>query len=439
MLFSFVFLTLIFSVFGKPIRQFKRYDLDCNGTPDLCVVEGGTARCLLSGGAYTTFPASSTIICPTATATAQSQTGSIFNAVVATPIPTHTGLERSISGLPSPAQFAADKGTRWKIELQGNLAFEGPMGNQNVMGDKGRTGKIGGKVVWNFGDMMCNDDYKVCGFGYGPAFYGTDSVMKVDCSGTQLMQNNDFVQPWSGDKAPALPQNAWGMDTTNVAPINDTHGVVFAWQIWRGAADKSYVDRGNAAAMVTLEADKPVAKRVGPLLTGSDTIQLGLLAILRDGNYIYTYSIGGASNVIVGRVPADDSVFDTSKHEFLQHGTDVWKTGIPSNADKSVGATTANPSGQFGCAVYGSVYFNTYLQKYVMLCSIYMSHVNMYTSATPYGPWSEEYSITTSGQDGLLAGSYGAHAHPSYGDGKEWYFSIGPNTVFQMFKITFNY
>ena len=68
-----------------------------------------------------------------------------------------------------------------------------------------------------------------------------------------------------------------------------------------------------------------------------------------------------------------------------------------------------------------------------------MSFVNLYTSDTPYGPWSAEYAITSSGNDGLLPGSYGSMSHPEYGCGKEWYFSIGPNSVFQVFKVTFDY
>lgn len=230
------------------------------------------------------------------------------------------------------------------------------------------------------------------------------------------------------------------MDTSNVAAINDTHGVAYAWEIWRGAADGSYVDRGNVVASVTLGQNKPLANRVGPLLTGPNSIALGLLAILRADSYIYTYSIGGPSNVIIGRVQADDSVFDSTKYEFLQHGTtNTWLNGIPSTSTTNIGATTANSGGQFGCSVYGSVFYNDYLEMYIILCNIYMSFVKMYISNTPDGPWSAEYAVTSSGNDGLLAGSYGSMSHPEYGCGREWYFSVGPNSVFQIFKVTFEY
>lgn len=230
------------------------------------------------------------------------------------------------------------------------------------------------------------------------------------------------------------------MYTSNVTEINSTHGVAFAWQAWRGASDGSMIDCGNAVASITLGSDKPIAQRVDPLLTGPDSIALGLLAILRDARYIYTYSGGGPSNIIVGRVAADDSVFNATKHEFLKHNTlDTWSSSIPVRGDFSFGATTTNSDGKFGCDVYGSVFYNSYLNKYIMLCSVYMIYVNIYTSDTPYGPWSAEYRVTSSGNDGLLPGSYGAHAHPQYGDGKEWYFSIGPNSVFQVFKVTFGY
>lgn len=291
--------------------------------------------------------------------------------------------------------------------------------------------------------MVCGDNIDTCGFAMGPGFYGTDSVMTVNTADVTVVQDNDLVNAWIDDEPPQSPQWAWGMDTSNVVAINDTHGVAFAWEIWRGASDGSIVNRGNAAAIITLGENMPIATRFGPLLTGPENIQLGLLAILRDDEYVYTYSIGGPSNIIVGRVAANDSIFDETKHEFLQYGSNnTWINGIPSSNATTLGAMTANSGGQFGCSVYGSVFFNAYLQKYVMLCSIYMSYVNMYTSSTPYGLWSAEYSIASAGDSsGLLADSYGAHAHPEYSsaDGKEWYFSIGPNSVFQVFKITFDY
>lgn len=333
-----------------------------------------------------------------------------------------------------------DKGLKWRIELQGNLSYSGALRNRKINADKGRTGKIGDKIVWNFGDMQCADDWRICGFSMGFAFYGTDSVMTVNTSNVELVQNNDFLQAWSGDTLPQSPQSAWGMDTSNVVEINSTHGVAFAWQAWRGASDGSMIDCGSAVASVTLGADKPIAQRVGPLLTGHESIALGLLAILRDDKYIYTYSRGGPSNIVIGRVLADDSVFDATKHEFLNYGTlSTWSSGIPVRDDSSFGATTLNSDGKFGCDVYGSVFYNSYLKKYILLCGIYMTFVNMYISDMPYGPWSAEYTITSSGNDGLFPGSYGAHAHPEYGDGKDWYFSIGPNSVFQVFKVTFKY
>lgn len=274
----------------------------------------------------------------------------------------------------------------------------------------------------------------------GPAFYGTDDVMVVNTTGVVNVQDNNFMQAWSGDPAPVAPQTAWGMDTSKVAPINDTHGVAYAWEIWRGASDGSIVQRGNAVAAITLGSTKPVATRVGPLLTGPDAIALGLLAILRDSDYIYTYSIGGPSNIIVGRASADDSVFDATKYQFLSHGSSTdWVSGIPEGSTTSIGATTANPSGQFGCAVYGSVFYSDYLQQYVIICNIDLSFVNMYTSPTPYGPWSAEYGLMSASTDAHVSRSYGSMVHPEYSNTNEIYMSLGPNSVFNMFRITFNY
>ena len=67
--------------------------------------------------------------------------------------------------------------------------------------------------------------------------------------------------------------------------------------------------------------------------------------------------------------------------------------GIPDSGSTVYGMTTANPSGQFGCDVYGSVFHSAYLQKYVIICTAYESFTNMYVSNTPFGPWSKEYGV----------------------------------------------
>ena len=296
--------------------------------------------------------------------------------------------------------------------------------------------------------MECDGDYHICGFSMGPAFYGTSSVMIIDTDNLESVSANTFLQPWSGDPTPQAPQSQWGMDTSNVAAINDTHGVAYAWEIWRGAADGSAVNRGNAVASITLGDDKPIATRIGPLLTGPDAVQLGLLAILNAGDgYIYTYSIGGPTNITIGRVSVDDdAVFDPSAYEFLVHSpsntSPTWTPGIPtSDPTSSIGASTANPSGFFNCNAYGSVFFSTYFKQYVIICGLFESYVNMYVSDTPYGPWSAEYRLLDSEVDQNVGGSYGPMVHREYdttGD-QEVVFSMGPDQAFNVFKVSFEY
>jgi hypothetical protein len=341
--------------------------------------------------------------------------------------------------LPSPAQFSRDKGDKWSVTYIGNISYTDEMQSKSLDGDKCRTGQIGDKVIWSCGDMECSGEYWLCGFSGGPAFYGTDDVMVINTTGVVNVNDNNFMVPWKGEE-PVAPQTTWGMDTSNVAPINDTHGVAFAFEIWRGATDGSFVNAGNAVASITLGPTKPIATRIGPLLTGPDEIQLGLQGILRDGDYIYTYSMGGPSLIIVGRVPADDSVFDATKHEFLAYGSNTtWVPGIPTHTTKTIGATTADSSGQFGCGSYGSVFYSEYLEKYVMVCGIDLSWVNMYLSPTPYGPWSAEYGLLSHTTDAHVLGSYGPMVHPEYGNTNEFYMSMGPNSKFNVFKFTFNY
>ncbi|KAJ6458617.1 hypothetical protein C8R47DRAFT_145914 [Mycena vitilis] len=359
---------------------------------------------------------------------------------------------RATGTLPDPATFKNVNGTQWSIKYIGDLAFTDTLQAKGLAGDKCRSSVLGSKVIWNCGDMQCGDSFINCGFSMvrthyadaikskplqGAAFYGTSSVMTVDTTGIALVQDNNFAAAGSDDAQPVSPQTAFGMDTSNIAAINSTHGVAYAWEIWRGASDGSFVDRGNAVVSVTLGDTKPIATRVGPLLTDANAVQLGLLAILRDGDFIYTYSIGGPSGILVGRVAASDAVFTASAYEFLVAGsTTDWNTppSIPNAATTAYGMTTANPGGKFSCSVYGSVFFNAYLNQYVMICTAFENFTNMYVSPTPFGPWSAEY--------GLLSGwglGYGSMAHPEFSTngGQTFQFSQGPDGPFNMFEVSF--
>ena len=427
------------TIFASP-TLWKRYDLDCNGVPDECSIDSsGNAQCILSNGLTTTF-ATATYIASCTSSTSTS-----------TAAPSSTTAVRSAASsaasatLPSPSQFALDNGTKWTITYVGDLGFTGTLRDQSLGGDKCRSSTLGDQVLWNCGDMMCGSSVFTCGFSMGPSFYGTDSVMFVNASAFTNIGDDVFVSAWSGDPAPESPQTAWGMDTSNIAAVNSTTGITFAWEIWRGAADGSYVDRGNAVSAVTLGATKPIATRIGPLLTGPSAIQLGLIAIYSSNkdDYIYIYSEGGSSGIIIGRVPkTNDAAFDASQYEFLETpssatASPVWSnTGssaeyIPCSNSTTYSAYTA--SGSFACLVYGSVFYNTYLERYVIVCNIYMSQVNMYTAPNPWGPWSETYTLLSDWN------GYGSHVHDAYGSGSEFYFSLGPDSVFNMFKVQLEY
>jgi len=339
------------------------------------------------------------------------------------------------------SQFQKDNGTKWNVEYIGNLSFTGQLQKEKLGGDKCRSSVLGGKVIWNCGDMMCGNDVMTCGLSMGPAFYGTDSLMTVNTTGLTYVTENDFVQPWSGDEDIQKPYQSWGMDTSNVAAINSTHGVAYAYEIWRNGPDGAAEDRGNAVAVVTLGATKPIATRIGPLLTDNTTIHLGIHSILRDGNYVYIYSMGGPTNIMVGRVEASDAVFTPSKYEFLKKDTnDTWISGIPDYNTTSVAMMSGSSDKTFFCEHYGSVTFNHYLNKYILLCGKFLSFVTMYVADTPYGPFSDGYQLQAGGQ---MEGSYGTMMHPMFqpvaGSDQSWYYSLGPNTAFYMYKITFNY
>lgn len=282
--------------------------------------------------------------------------------------------------------------------------------------------------------MECNGSPDVCGFSMGPAFYGTLDVGTVDTNGISNVGSNTFAEPWIGDAPPQAPQTQWGMDTSNVIEVNQTHGIAYVWEIWRGAPDGSYVNRGAGVVSVTLGEDRPIATRMGPLLSGPDGIQLGLLAIMYADYYVYIYSMGGPSGVNVARVPLDEDVYDPSKYQFLVADTQEWETpgAIPTNTSTRYGMQTADPTGKFACSVYGSAFYNEAWGKFVILCNTFESFTMMYMADTPSGPWSETYPVLNNWH------GYSSNVHVEYGL-NPLYFSLGPDTSFDMFKMTFNF
>ncbi|KAF2151744.1 hypothetical protein K461DRAFT_279239 [Myriangium duriaei CBS 260.36] len=304
---------------------------------------------------------------------------------------------------------------------------------EGLGGDKCRTGTVGDKVIWSCGDMQCGNG-TACGFSMGPAFYGSDDVMTINTDSITDVGDYTFATAWNKDPLPVAPQKQFGMDTSNVVEINSTHGVAFVWEIWRGASDSSIVDRGAGAVSVTLGSTKPIATRVGPLLSNGTALQLGLIAIMRADKYVYVYSAGGPSGVNVARVAASDDVFDASKYEFLVKDTQTWEAPgqIPDKTETRYGLTTQDSSGKFGCLVYGSAFYNADWDKYVILCNAYLSFTMMYVADKPEGPFSATYPVLNEFP------GYGSHAHPHYGL-NPLYFSLGPDGPFSMFKMTFKF
>lgn len=279
----------------------------------------------------------------------------------------------------------------------------------------------------------------------GPAFYGTRDVSIIDAAAYTSISGYSFAIPWPGDPKPVSPQTSYGMDTSNIAQINKTTGVAYVWEITRGAPDESHVDQGAGIVAVTLGSEKPIAQRVGPLLTGPDSVQLGLLAIINAGGYIYNYNQQGPfGNILVGRVKADEHAFDAQNYEYLIFPPDSttaaqWVQGIPkSNDAANYGMRTSESTGRFTCSQYGSVTWSEYFSKYMLMCNLYLNFTFFYLADDPWGPWTAGYKLLS--DSGWLG--YGVNAHPHWsqrGKENELYFSQGPNGPFNMFKVTFHY
>ncbi|KEQ68669.1 hypothetical protein M436DRAFT_86235 [Aureobasidium namibiae CBS 147.97] len=351
---------------------------------------------------------------------------------------------RTAQQLPDNETFSRQNGTKWHIQYVGNIEFTGPMAEHKLGGDKCRSSFLGGRHIWNCGDMMCSPDIDTCGFAMGPAFYGTKNVSVIDAVAHSNVGAYELALPWHGDPKPVAPQSQYGMDTSNIAAINDTTGIAYVWEITRGGPDGSFVDQGAGIVAVTLGKTQPIAKRLGPLLTGPESVQLGLFATLRSKGYIYNYNQQGPfGNIIVGRVKANDAAFDARKYEYLLFSADgdatpVWRRGIPAARDATrYGMRTAEIGGRFACSQYGSVFWSSYFQRYILMCNLYLDYSFFYLAERPWGPWTRAYMVL-SGDSGW--NGYGISAHPGWSSKpNELYFSQGPNGPLNMFKLTFEY
>jgi hypothetical protein len=232
------------------------------------------------------------------------------------------------------------------------------------------------------------------------------------------------------------------MDTSNTAQTGPGTGICFAWEIHR-KTDGSYKDIGNAMLQVTLGADKPIATRLGGLITGPDKIQIGLMTVFNpnirntpyaDG-HIYMYCIGADvfESVIVGRAPVD-SAFDPRTYQFLKSSGEWDAKGvIPQRGDTSYGMAGSPVSNS-----QGSIVYNEYLGKYILFCGTFARQASFYLADTPVGPWSQNYLLLES-PDALR---YGVNVHPDLllqSNGNEMLLSWGTNVVLTMYKLTLNY
>jgi hypothetical protein len=148
---------------ATPLNKLQKrfFDLDGNGIPDECgaVNAQGVVKCELPNGAWT------------ALATSTYSAGMLY--AKSTPTPAKVAAPAQVTAsLPEPSTFQADNGTKWTIEYVGNLQFTGSSALATLGGDKCRSSSLGGKVIWNCGDMECGSDPNTCGFSMvGPFFY----------------------------------------------------------------------------------------------------------------------------------------------------------------------------------------------------------------------------------------------------------------------------
>jgi len=231
------------------------------------------------------------------------------------------------------------------------------------------------------------------------------------------------------------------MDTTNTAQVGPGTGICFAWEIHR-KPDGACKDIGNAVLQVRLGPDKPIATRIGPLITGPDKLQIGIMTVFNpnirstphaDG-HIYMYCIGSGiwDSVIVGRAPVA-AAFDPGTYQFMKTSGEWDAPGVISQK----GDTSYGMAGSPVSNSQGSIMYNAYLGKYMLFCGTMGHQASFYLADTPWGPWSKNYPLLESKEM-----RYGVNVHPDLlpgSDGREILVSWGTNVVQTMYKLTFNY
>ncbi|KAH7412838.1 hypothetical protein BKA64DRAFT_702953 [Cadophora sp. MPI-SDFR-AT-0126] len=345
--------------------------------------------------------------------------------------PTTTLNPHDTADLPDPKTFTADENKKWKITKLGPIYSSSI---KRLGWDKGRTSTLAGTTFWNFGDVVSLDGPMKNGFCMGAAWYANpNNILEVDTKDCSNVAHWDFAKPHESDPKPCGDTKHWGMDTSNIAEVEHGVGIGFVWEIWRNTTGKE-VNRGLGIIRVTLGKNAPVAERVGPLVTGPDELQVGLMTIINAEGYIYTYSNAGLTGIVVGRAKLAEA-FDASKYEFLR-GDGRWVRGIPKRNDIGYGIQTIGKNqNKIHSNNQGSIMYNKYLRKYMLFTCMFGHATNFYMSETPYGPWTTEYRLLDN------TPGYGINVHPEMSeDHRVLYISSGTmQNVISMWKVEFGY
>ena len=177
-------------VLSLPTTTERRFiDLDHNGIPDICFDAGNNdVSCELNSGSWTTIATATPTPTIALTNPPSQSPGSTSNIA--------TG------NLPSALDFASQNGTSWTLEHLGYLNYSGVLGTKNLWGDKARSSVIGGKRLWNFGDMECGTGVTECGFSMGPALFDDTGDFTMNTQNINNINDALFVANYSTDGVP---------------------------------------------------------------------------------------------------------------------------------------------------------------------------------------------------------------------------------------------
>ena len=337
----------------------------------------------------------------------------------ATPIPTCYDLHMrpaaialllGLSGCPAPSAPPPDGTPDVAVAAVKDLGLVKNAALPTVVRDGGAAGRVGGKLLWTFGDTLF--PFQASDGSQGRSSSGsyaeftsptTLTLEPVDTKGApfQLLPFNDEEKAYNA--ASGRPDERYALWPTAVLPKGEQALILYT-RLKVHPGDLSYEAVSTGWALV--KPWETVAERYPEVFVAPEP-QFHHAAALDAGDaYLYACATTGLCKVARATYTR---VTERAAYTF-------W-TGSGWSADVA-GAVATVPGGTTGF----SVAYNTYLERFVSVVSVpFSGRILLRTATRPEGPWSEPLAVTDVGatiyatvQHPELAAEAGKKVYVSY-------------------------